>query len=199
MDFVLKHTNRRTAQIRKSHHDTIVSIAHLHDSYDRKNCHELKQAEEVLQRKELDKLRDTEKKDSGVWFGSMSSLNSTNTKDSNATHASYSSRGTSEKSELETQFHNQNEMLKNLFASQTEEMRKNVKRDIIIAKAEIAQEFDNKLLESEERIKNQIYTMINNGIVPKNGDISSNVHSKISLENYIDKYLNIEKEKIANA
>jgi hypothetical protein len=41
--------------------------------------------------------------------------------------------------------------------------------------------------------------MINNGTVPKNGDISSNVHSKISLENYIDKYLNIEKEKIANA
>ena len=77
-------------------------------------------------------------------------------------------------------------------------INRKIKKDIIVAKAELSQEFDTKLIDSEIRITNDLISLIK-----ANAEIFSSkkkveklpIYSNEPLEKYIQRYSNIQEEK----
>ena len=117
--------------------------------------------------------------------------------------SSYSSRindcsSTIQTPDLSAQFKEQMNAITSLFANQTSEINRKIKNDIITAKAELSQEFDTKLIDSEIRITNDLINLIKANA----GNLSSMkkveklpIHSNEPFEKYVQKYTNIQDEK----
>jgi len=183
------------AQDKSKYNCRNCNINAVHDSYDRKRCESLKKAETKLQKDELEKLMNNINQNSNSSFTSMSSIVTSRN--------SYSSRindcsSTAQIPDLSAQFKEQMNAISSLFANQTSEINRKIKNDIITAKAELSQEFDTKLIDSEVRITNELINLIKANA----GNLSSMkkveklpIHSNEPFEKYLQKYTNIQDEK----
>jgi hypothetical protein len=177
-----------------------------HDSYNRKKCTSLKEAEEKLQQKELARLKLINSSKNSF---SQNSLNSNFSEmsyseasqlGSSKNHAERSANSetistSSSKNYIEEQFQNQMSQLANLLTYQTNEIKSVFTKSIVIAKAEIAQEFDLKIVEAEVRITNNIIETLKTTPLESVQKMDAASFKHRDLSHYINKYTSIEEDK----
>lgn len=176
----------------------------VHDSYNRAKCEKLKQAEEILQKLEIENLRDIENKKKHQQFGSSSTIENTS---GFASRGSYSSATTYDRNEDIEKIGNmlrdteskrdlkddeQKSFMKEMFENQTKALVASTHSQIQRAKAEMAHEFDNKLNAREIKIKNDIINLIQSGPIKDLKQIDPvSVGSTQEIEEYERNYLNV--------